>query len=202
VSPGGGGVVAPAGYQAPMPPSGAWKVPVLVVGGIGVGFLAIVVFLVLAVSLLGTSSAERFESIGEPVDPAVPLVEDDYYLDWRALEALEPGDCMAADLGTSTDVTVVPCDSPHLSEVFAVEAIPEAESFPGDAELGILADDVCLGQGFTDFVGNPHADSTLLVTSFYPYADEWAEGFREIVCVVHPADPEVPTTGSFRDSGA
>lgn len=121
----------------------------------------------------------------------------------RTAFELEPGDCLndpgglAESLG---EVAVVPCDQPHQTEVFAVfdyQAGPD-EPYPGQRRLTRVAQRQCRGNRFTQYVGTHKDDSELLVLQATPAEDTWAQGDREIVCLLHLGDEEL--TESMRDS--
>ncbi len=57
------------------------------------------------------------------------------------------------------------------------------------------AEEECAGQAFTDYVGVPYQESEFEVTFLLPSADTWADGDREIACVVTSTEP-----GSVRGS--
>lgn len=116
---------------------------------------------------------------------------------------LQAGDCLndpgglAESLG---EVAVVPCDQPHQTEVFAVfdyESGPD-DAYPGEQRLTRVAERECRGERFTDYVGIPKDDSELLVLQATPAQETWAQGDREIVCLLHLGDEEL--TQSMRGS--
>lgn len=122
----------------------------------------------------------------------------------RSAFELKAGDCLndpgglAESLG---EVAVVPCDQPHQTEVFAVfdfEAGPD-DAYPGEQRLTQDAQRQCRGERFTDYVGIPKDESELLVLQATPAEETWAQGDREIVCLLHLGDEEL--TQSMRGSG-
>jgi hypothetical protein len=178
---------------------------VLVVGIVGGAWLAIVVVCVLAVTLLGSNAEEQFTVI----DPGseLPPADDDGAgtVPWTQWAELDVGDCLAADAGSTVplqthEVAPISCDEPHRTEVFFVQPLPDLE-FPGESRMQDLVDLACTGQAFTDYVGVPYEETTLWISWSHPGSTSWAEGDRTFACFVHGADPAMPTTGSFRDSG-
>lgn len=117
-----------------------------------------------------------------------------------AVSDLEPGMCFE-DVGTGlnevTEVPVVPCDAPHSNEVFALLEQP-GDTFPGEEEIRGLADEGCHAS-FEEYVGAPFETSTLTSFPVTPTAESWAQGDRQVVCVL--TSPQ-PRTSSARGSGA
>jgi hypothetical protein len=114
---------------------------------------------------------------------------------------LELGDCFSTgDISTVTEVTVVDCAAPHVYEVFGLTEYQAAatDSFPGDDALNSAADDACR-PAFDDYVGIAYDDSDWYGTFINPSESTWADGDREIVCVLHTQD-ETSVTGSAKDS--
>lgn len=99
--------------------------------------------------------------------------------------SLVVSDCLAdADVPDEvTTVRVVDCTAPHDSEIFArTEAHDDA--FPGDDELEARLVEFCRGDAFTDFVGIPFAESRYSTRGYYPTAESWANGDRELLCTI------------------
>lgn len=97
-------------------------------------------------------------------------------------------------------VQSVPCDMAHDNEVFALVQFPagEADPFPGQQAITDFATAECQGQAFTDYVGIEWANSRFFTTQLTPTDGSWAQGDREIVCLLY--DPTAPSTGSARGS--
>jgi len=115
---------------------------------------------------------------------AEPAAPDDGAFD------LTVGDCF--DLGEVTSVEsvpVLPCAGPHDFEAYA-SLLMDAASYPGEADTVAEADARC-GQAFEGYVGVPLQDAIdsgeYDYSSFYPSADSWALGDREILCMVYAA---------------
>lgn len=108
------------------------------------------------------------------------------------------GDCLndAAVEGEVSTVPTVDCAQPHDSEAFASIAMAEGD-FPGAAAVKTQSEDGCTAQ-FNKFVGVDYGSSTLEYSYYYPTAESWAQGDREILCLI--ADPAGPTTGSLKGS--
>lgn len=97
-------------------------------------------------------------------------------------------------------VVAVPCEEAHDNEVFALVNHPAGDEapFPGREALSALGDEQCQGQLFEDYVGMAYPDSRYHATQLTPTEGSWAQGDREIVCLLY--DPEVQITGSARGS--
>ena len=132
-----------------------------------------------------------------------PAAEPTPTAEARTAFELEPGDCLNDPGGLADslgEVAVVPCTQPHQTEVFAVfefEAEPDAP-YPGEQRLTRAAERGCRGKRFAEYVGVAKDASSLLVLQATPAEDTWAQGDREIVCLLHLGDEEL--TESMRDS--
>jgi hypothetical protein len=116
---------------------------------------------------------------------------------------LTVGDCFdGPDIpDESFTIPLVPCDEPHVSEVFAVTELPEGE-WPGLAEVDEQAFDFCIEQ-FTTFVGEPYEDSSLFAWPSIPTEESWYYGDRVVACVVEPGQGTVTgTLEGFAGAGA
>lgn len=93
--------------------------------------------------------------------------------------------------GLVSDLALIPCDEPHDNEVFALVDYPaeDGEAFPGDDAIETFADEECLPI-FEDYVGLPYDESVLLFAPVKPTADTWADGDREIVCLLYAVDAD------------
>jgi len=111
---------------------------------------------------------------------------------------LRVGDCLNdADAGEEVEtVPTVPCDEPHDSEVYASVIMPD-DAFPGQEAIFELADAECLAE-FEAFVGGDWDTSPYDFSYYYPTEGSWADGDREILCVIY--DPEGPVEGSLEGS--
>lgn len=110
---------------------------------------------------------------------------------------VEVGDCFNAAEGESiTDVGGVPCDEPHVYEVYALPQHADGE-FPGDG-MQAKAEELCVAE-FEGYVGIGYDESEWLLTTINPSAETWEEGDRETICALH-AEGNAEVTGSARDS--
>ncbi|HLT68318.1 MAG TPA: septum formation family protein [Microbacterium sp.] len=117
---------------------------------------------------------------------------------------IQVGDCMAEPEGDQVyDVDVVPCTEEHDYEFYYAYDLDLGDEFPTDETLSADADQKCY-DAFTDFVGIPFEESAALYYSYYsPSPESWADGDREIQCLVYEGDDTgtaVPITGSLKGS--
>lgn len=113
---------------------------------------------------------------------------------------LEVGDCFNTDdISTVDEVAVVGCEAAHVYEVFGLgEYGAEDDAFPGDDALTTAANEVCR-PAFEDYVGVDYDSSEWHGTFINPSEETWAQGDREILCVLHTGD-ETEVTGSAEGS--
>jgi hypothetical protein len=111
---------------------------------------------------------------------------------------LAVGDCVIDETeGEIAETTKVPCSTPHLSEVYHLfdlpgGAIPEAEALSNAVEQGCLA-------AFEPYVGLDYESSEYAFTWLEPTPESWANGDREVVCMLATQD-ESKITGSLRNA--
>ncbi len=108
------------------------------------------------------------------------------------VEDLKAGDCFSGAGRTEVDsVTIVPCASPHESQVVTIFAMP-AGPWPGKDEVVAAAEDGCAEKA--DPLLTSQAFDDLRPSFIYPQdAFSW-RGSREIICTVDA--PKGTTTGS------
>ena len=112
-------------------------------------------------------------------------------------------DCFNApiDDGKTSTVAVIDCTAAHDFEAYQSVILPEGD-FSGDVETEASAEEKCIA-AFEAFVGVPYAESELLVNYFYPSEETWADGDREVVCVVQDANADGSArqaTGTLADA--
>jgi hypothetical protein len=119
---------------------------------------------------------------------------------------LEAGDCVDTPDGPTPEdgIEELPerdCDEPHDAEVYLVEDITlDGEDYPGEERVNAAVEEVCVGQGFEDYIGIPYVDSIYGVYTLYPSDQSWDLGDRSAVCmVVSPGG--TPLTESVEGSG-
>ena len=110
--------------------------------------------------------------------------------------SIKVGDCLNdADVESeASEVPAVDCAQPHDSEAFASIVMADGE-FPGADAVKSQSETGCTAQ-FNTFVGVDYGASTLDFSYYYPTAQSWAQGDREILCLV--VDPAGQTTGSLK----
>jgi hypothetical protein len=94
------------------------------------------------------------------------------------------GTCIAPPEGVPTEV--VPCDQPHLFEVYVAGALADAP-YPGEAEATAQVSTIC-EDAFAGYVGTDYESSTLDYLPTPPSADAWSAGDRSYVCLVGDAE--------------
>jgi len=111
--------------------------------------------------------------------------------------AIQVGDC-AGDLTTGelTELDVVPCADPHVSEAFASSDLDEG-GYPGTEAIDAQAEEDCTA-AFETFIGLPYQESELFATWLTPTEESWEQGDREILCFVY--DEDADTTGSLENA--
>lgn len=137
-------------------------------------------------------------------DPATTLPTDNAVSPF----VLAAGDCfdageLAADGSLLVNVRVVECEGPHQAEVVAIEDLdaPSDEAFPGDEARDSNAQELCTPI-VEDFLGGLLAESSLLLLWLAPTEESWADGDREVVCVVAAPDGSTLTGSSADTLGA
>jgi hypothetical protein len=102
--------------------------------------------------------------------------------------ALQVGDCIQLpDADTVISVEGVPCAEPHDAQVFAEFVLPDGD-FPGLDAVELAAGEGCYQRWpaavGTAYESDPASDFTVLT----PTAESWAEGDREVTCLLVPLD--------------
>lgn len=106
------------------------------------------------------------------------------------------GDCLndGDATGDVSDVTVIDCSSAHDSEAYKSVTLTDGD-FLGETATYDQAISDCTS-AFPGFVGIDFDKSTLNFSYYYPTEASWAQGDREILCLV--VDPAGKTTGSLK----
>jgi hypothetical protein len=111
--------------------------------------------------------------------------------------AITVGDCLndGDSSGEVQSAPTVACSDPHDSEAYASVMVADGE-FPGEDAIAAQAENDCYA-GFAPFVGTTYEESAYAFTWYYPTELSWADGDREILCMLY--DPEFqPITGSLQ----
>ncbi|WP_010205003.1 septum formation family protein [Salinibacterium sp. PAMC 21357] len=140
--------------------------------------LAIATVAAAAVALSGCSIiSEVTNGISDAVDDSPGTTQDIF--------SLEVGDCEAAapEEGEVEDTKTIDCAEPHQGEIYAASMVPDGD-FPGDAAIGEQAEADCY-TAFESFVGISWDDSIYNFSWYFPTESSWADGDREILCIVY-----------------
>ncbi len=113
--------------------------------------------------------------------------------------SLKVGECFSgAASGQVSDVNKVDCSVAHDSEVFSVVDYPSPPSdFPGSAAMEAAASARC-PTDFQAYVGIDAATSSYGIGQLVPTAESWAQGDRQLVCLLHSATTGTTLTGSAK----
>lgn len=145
----------------------------LAVGGLAVSGFWILVLVVVAVV------------VGVMIDDHVPLAD------------ARVGDCVA-DLTESTrlfTLPVVPCEEPHIGEVYALFDL-SLEEWPGEDVVFAEAEEGCVNE-LAAYSMTAYNDVTVEIYYVHPTQATWRRGDREVICVTDYQDG--PRTGPLRD---
>jgi len=124
----------------------------------------------------------------------------------KAAFAAPPGSCVTWTAPDVSDIHLVPCAQPHLYEVTGVVNI--GDKYPPDAPPPTVEQwrDIALERcsaGAPDYLGAPlDPYGKFTVSALRPGNDEWADGEREMRCVLQWAAPGgklEPVTGNAAD---
>jgi hypothetical protein len=111
-----------------------------------------------------------------------------------SLMDVRAGDCIKdLDSETGTSVDVVPCTSPHTSEIFAVVTLPDGP-WPGTSKIETDAQADC-DRRFPEYAGTQPDEDAYLIFPAPPQEVDWPTD-REVLCIAHQR--EGTTTGSLR----
>lgn len=138
---------------------------------------------------------EAIPETSEEGEPEVNGVPTDVY-------TLRVGDCFSFDeTGDISTVLVVPCEAPHLAEVYALIDYPADanEAWVGQEAMDTFSDEECTA-AFEPYVGIAYADSIYYISYLQPTETSWDNGDRELVCLIVEANNN-ELTGSAKDSG-
>ena len=99
------------------------------------------------------------------------------------------GDCIEVPAeGEFTSLQHRPCTEPHDGEVYYETKYPDQDKLPTAAEFDAFFQRECLTSRFEGYTGLSYDDAAAIeAVYFYPTADSWPKGDREIVCILAPA---------------
>lgn len=135
--------------------------------------IAIATVAVAAVALSGCSILNQ---ITDAVDPGEGTTQDVF--------SIGVGDCEVTnqDEGEVSDTTIIDCAKPHATEIYASVSVPDGD-FPGDSAIEDQAISDCKSE-FNSFIGIDFDDSIYSFSWYFPTEGTWADGDREILCMV------------------
>jgi hypothetical protein len=132
-----------------------------------------------AVALSGCGIVDRVTThIADAVGPGPGTTQNIFNLD--------VGDCQVGTFDGARDlstITTIDCTEAHDTEIYAASTLPNGE-FPGNAAIDAQADADCFA-AFRNFIGEEYDDSIYDFSWYFPTAGSWAEGDREILCLVY-----------------
>lgn len=169
--------------------------------GVGLGLATVLEPSVLLPSAASWAEGERevtcYIVYPEPTVDALSEVDPLRIAGQVSIYGMQTGDCLVDLDPAEVSFELVSCDSPHDGEVFATYDLP-AGAFPGTDLIEPLATSLCFGQGFTDFVGIPFADSVINALQSAPTAETWPLGHHRISCI---ATDGLVRTGTLGGAG-
>jgi hypothetical protein len=120
---------------------------------------------------------------------------------------LSVGDCTNDDAFASEELSSVAtpsCDESHDNEIYLAfefdgDKYPAGSKYPGEEAVMAEAESQCF-PAFEDFVDALSDETSLYYGSYYPSAESWDDGDREVLCLVY--DMNGPVTGSLEGKGA
>lgn len=170
-----------------------------IVAGAVIGVLSIIaivglVFFAFVGAGVASSSSDPFGLPDEPdggsvtIGPGEQAPSDAY--------TLPVGACLDdVPSGVISPSNLVDCAQPHTYEVFGSFFLSDG-AFPGDDAIESSAYEGC-DAVYPNYVGIPWEQSTLAYYYVSPSEETWAEGDREISCLLYDPDTD-QTTGSLR----
>lgn len=118
---------------------------------------------------------------------------------------LQVGDCFDAAFDPNayteiSEVRAIPCDEPHVYEMYSVAEYPQGEAPSGQEEnYTPWEQENCLGM-FAAYVGIDYDSSVYYISALVPTDESWSQGDNSLMCFLHN-DEETAVTGSARGSG-
>lgn len=176
---------------------------IFVLGGVGLGMCACV--LLGAFLFLGLNINQPEVAIDPVVEPVIEIEEQPVESSTStSVFDLREGTCfndpITQDEDLVEELAVVSCDTAHDNEVFAIVDHPDGvnAAFPGQEAISEFADQQCEAVYYS-YVGTAYADSLFLYSTYYPSAESWSDGDREVICYLYHPDLE-KLTGSKKGS--
>ncbi|MGN9908653.1 DUF4190 domain-containing protein [Phytohabitans sp. LJ34] len=150
----------------------------------GVWVLGIVALVIVGIVAGGT---------GNTNDPTTSLADSGDV----NVQRLTPGQCLNGlkEGSAIRDLPAVPCTQPHEGEVFATFDLADGD-FPGDTEVGKLAEDGCVDRLKT-YSAKAADDPNVEIYFLHPTQTSWRLGDQGVACVAMSSTGKV--TGSIKD---
>jgi hypothetical protein len=112
---------------------------------------------------------------------------------------LAVGDCFDEPTGAAQEVENVqhhPCNEAHTGEVFLVQDVADAPTYPSEDGWIEEVSTRCL-PAFATYTGVAYEDTqTLDIGWLTPTAEGWTKGDRELICYVRQADGSATSTSA------
>lgn len=107
----------------------------------------------------------------------------------RDLDELQVGDCADIPSGDFTDVVAVAtlaCDRSHNAELYLIGRLdrPRARDYPGAEAVREEALELCRGEAFDAYVGEPAEGSDLEIVTMWPSEVDWRPTRGVVYCFV------------------
>lgn len=157
----------------------------------GIGVAVVGAFIALAVGLVSSGLTDAASTDDErPGDGSAETTVEGETID---ILDLDLGDCLPYLDGEEDlyEVTLVPCEQPHDSEVYFVFSMPEDAGFPGNDALTDEAISRC-ETAFEEFVGMSYEESELDYWWFVPTKATWNyNDDRAVQCLIFSYDGDV-----------
>lgn len=134
-----------------------------------------------------------------PSEVPLPMVEVDPLRNFGRISiyGLAKGDCFVDFNPSQSSFELLDCQEPHDAEVFVSSPLPPGP-YPGTEAVDQIADDLCFGDRFEEFVGLAYADSAIFSLRSRPTEETWNLGDRTINCIL---TDELVRSGSLEGSG-
>lgn len=141
----------------------------LAIAGIVLGILWIVGTIIVVSAVLAVRTTR--DDSGRVTEEGKSLVNN-----------IQVGDCLkdVPPEGPQVLVDLTPCTEPHKAEAYAAFDLPDGE-YPTEARMTELSDEGCL-----DRIPplDPELTDEVSYTYYYPLAQSWREGDREVICIL------------------
>lgn len=144
-------------------------------------------------------SSDPDPSPTEPPAPAPPPGVED--AGPTNVFALRVGNCATASDYTSqsNDLVLTPCAEPHHMEFFHIFDVEDRDAYPGTATMNAEANQGCRA-AWGELPDNALAEELVEMSTLSPSEATWAQGDREVLCIVRTVDGSDGLRGNFQDA--